>query len=390
MKQNTKTKIVVYMMAMFQMGNVGISPSLSKIAQEFPDAGDAAVQVLMTCPDIIIILSTLMASFLTTRVKWKWIATTGVGIYFVAGICGYLFSNSFPILFLWAAMLGLGMGMFTPTMATVVAHCFAGDERSEVLGFQSCFLNIGGIMLTVVGGLLSAISWRTNYLVYVPAIVVAMLTATMLPSNDLPTKEERRTAKPGGKVEPAVWRYCVLNFCFMLLYNVYPSNTAMLLHERGYVNSEVLAGIANGIGMFGGICASLFFPKLVKRIEEDTFTLAFILAGAGMCIGLIDSLATVILGAYLAGAGVSMGMPAGLRASSRKFRADRIERSNSVYLAVTFAGGFFSSIVVTPLAALFHPSVQCRLIVAAVLALVFAVAGLPIVRQAKRLPVLRD
>lgn len=57
-------------------------------------------------------------------------ATVGLTIYSMAGICGWLFSFSFPVLFLWAGMLGLGMGMFIPTLATVVNNCFQGDEGS--------------------------------------------------------------------------------------------------------------------------------------------------------------------------------------------------------------------------------------------------------------------
>jgi len=387
MKQGTKIKLAVYAVAMFQMGNMGISPSLSKIAQEFTEVSDTAVQILMTCPDILIILSTLLAGWLTSRFQWRWIATAGIGIYFVAGICGYCFSFSFPMLFVWAAMLGLGMGMFIPTMATVVNNSFTGDERGFVLGIQSAFVNIGGIVLTVFGGLLASITWRTNYLVYVPALLVALCTATMVPPNALPPKGER---KQKGGIEPIVFVFCALNFCFMLLYNVFPSNTAMLLTERGYANSEVLAGIANGLGMAGGMASALIFPKLVKKVEEYNFTIAFVLATAGMALGLIPTLATVMLGSIMAGAGVSLGLPTAMLSIGRKFEENKMVRSSSVFIATSFCGGFCSSIVVTPLAALFGASVELRLVVAGVLAVAFGLASIPLVRILRRLPVLRD
>lgn len=387
MKQSAKIKLAVYAVALFQMGNMGISPSLSKIAQEYPEVGDAAVQVLMTCPDILVIASTLLAGWLTSRVQWRWIATAGIGIYFLAGLCGYFFSTSFPVLFIWAAMLGLGMGMFIPTMATVVNSFFSGDERSSVLGLQSAFLNVGGILLTVFGGLLSAISWRTNYLVYMPALIVALCTATMVPANELPPRQERKNK---GGIEPAVFIYCALNFCFMLLYNVFPSNTAMLLNERGYANSEVLAGIANGLGMGGGMISALLFSKIVKRVGEYNFTIAFVLAAVGMGLGLIPSLVTVMLGAVLAGAGVSLGFPTAMLSMGRKFRKDRLERSSSIFIAVSFTGGFCSSIVITPLAGLFSPMVECRLLVSAILAAAFCLASIPLVRVLIKRPALRD
>ncbi|MBQ8263759.1 MAG: MFS transporter [Oscillospiraceae bacterium] len=387
MKKNTKIKIAVYAAGMFQMGNMGISPSLSKIAQEFPDVGDAAVQVLMTCPDILVIISTLLAGWLTSRVQWRWIASAGMGIYFLAGLCGYFFSFSFPILFLWAAMLGLGMGMFIPTMATVVNNCFTGDERGEVLGLQAGFLNIGGILLTVFGGLLSSITWRTNYLVYMPVIIVAICIATMVPPNEVKRVRERKSK---GGIEPMVTVYCLLNFCFMLLYNVFPSNTAMLLHERGYANSEVLAGIANGLGMCGGLISALLFSRFVKRVGESYLTIAFVLAAVGMGLGLIPSLFTLMLGAILAGAGVSISFPTAMYSMGKKFREDRLERSSSIFIAVAFTGGFCSSIVITPLAGLFAPTVAMRLIVAGVLAVVFGLCSVPLVSKLKRMPELRD
>ena len=387
MKQGTKIKMAVYAVAMFQMGNMGISPSLSKIAQEFPEVGDTAVQVLMTCPDILVILSTLLAGWLTSRIQWRWIATVGIGIYFVTGICGYLFSFSFPMLFVWAAMLGLGMGLFIPTMATVVNHSFVGDERAGVLGIQSAFLNIGGILLTVFGGLLAAISWRTNYLVYVPALLVALCTATLLPANKLPEKGSKEAK---GGIEPLVGVYCVLNFCFMLLYNVFPSNTAMLLHQRGYENSEVLAGIANGLCMAGGMASAFIFPKLVKKVEEYNFILAFVCAGVGMALGLIPTVATVMLGSLCAGSGVSLGLPTAMYSMGRKFEENKIVRSSSLFIAISFCGGFCSSIVVTPLAALFGSGVEWRLIVAGSLAAIFFAMSFPLVKILRKLPTLRQ
>jgi len=187
-----------------------------------------------------------------------------------------------------------------------------------------------------------------------------------------------------------VFVFCALNFCFMLLYNVFPSNTAMLLTERGYANSEVLAGIANGLGMAGGMASALIFPKLVKKVEEYNFTIAFVLATAGMALGLIPTLATVMLGSIMAGAGVSLGLPTAMLSIGRKFEENKMVRSSSVFIATSFCGGFCSSIVVTPLAALFGASVELRLVVAGVLAVAFGLASIPLVRILRRLPVLRD
>ena len=48
MTDKRKIKLTVMITAIFQMGNLGISPSLSAIAREYPDYGDAAAQLLMT------------------------------------------------------------------------------------------------------------------------------------------------------------------------------------------------------------------------------------------------------------------------------------------------------------------------------------------------------
>ena len=384
MTDKRKIKLTVMITAVFQMGNLGISPSLSSIAREYPGYGDAAAQLLMTFPDIFVIIITLLTGYLSSRVQRRWLAAAGVGCYALAGICGGLFSRSFPVLFVWAAMLGIGMGLFTPTMANVITSTFDGDERGEVLGMQSCMVNAGGILLTVTGGLLSSISWRANYFVYLLSIPALICIMAFLPGNELPPRAERGR----GRVRlPALMAVCgALGLLFMLVNNVYPTNTAMLLAERGEEHPEVLAGFVNGTVMAGGIVSALIFPRFVKRLGPALFAMAFAVVAAGLFIGLIQIRAALFVGAFLSGFGISFAMPTGVMVISRKLAPELVPLCSSLFLAIFFLGGFLSAIVITPLAAVFGGGVFVRFVAGGVLSAVLAVCAAVSARWMERLP----
>ena len=390
MSDNDKVKLAVFTAGLFQMGNLGLSPSLSRIAAEFPDAGDAAVQVLMTCPDIMVICATLLAGRLASRIQRKWIAALGLGLYTLAGVCGALFSVSFPILFVWALMLGTGMGLFIPTLSAAISLFFRGEERSRVLGLQSVAVNAGGILLTVFGGFLAAVSWRRNYLVYVPAAAAMLCAACFLPGN---RPEPRKRAGRADRVPvPAgqLLSYCALGFFFMIIYNVCPSNTAMLFRERGAARPEVLSGLANGLTMAGGMISAMLFSRVSRRLQEGMFTLAFLLEAAGLGLCLIRSVPAVFLGAFLAGAGVSYSMPTGMLLVGKKIPEPAIARSSSLFIACFYLGGFCSALVITPLAGAAGPGAGLRLALGCGSSLVFALLSVPLTRRLGRIPVLRD
>ena len=128
----------------------------------------------------------LLANKLVFKYGKKLILLIGTVCISAVGLLGYLLNSSIVLLYIWAALLGVGFGTILPTTSGVLAENYDEKTRGSIMGVQSVFTNIGAMYLTYVGGWAAAVHWHLNYLVYLYALIPAVLGIIFLP-NDKPT-----------------------------------------------------------------------------------------------------------------------------------------------------------------------------------------------------------
>lgn len=132
-KKNTGLlKGAILTMSFVQMGTNGIAPILAQIAAAFPEASSSTVQFLMTFPSIFCVIFTMLAALLSDRLPKKTLALSGLTIVAAGGILACLFHGSMTILFVWAALLGIGIGMVAPIAPSLINEFFEGEERQSL------------------------------------------------------------------------------------------------------------------------------------------------------------------------------------------------------------------------------------------------------------------
>lgn len=306
----TGIRAAILAMSVVQMGTNAISPILADIAAAFPQAGASTVQFLMTFPSLMVLVFSLAAAGAAAYIPKKVIAAAGCGLFCAGGVLSWLFHGSLTLLFVWAGTAGIGIGLVVPMATSLVTDCFEGAEQQSVMGLQSSAANVGAMLMTFFGGLLAAVHWSCNYLVYLIALPGLFLALACLPKNAGQTGG--RTAGGGFLTllkKPAVLAACALSLLVTMLFNTAPTNLSMLVTENG-LGTAAQAGTATTLLLLSGTAGGLLFGKLAGKLGRRVMAFGFGMMALGQLIcAAAPSLPAVFAGCLVCGCAISTVMP---------------------------------------------------------------------------------
>ena len=207
-------KWTVLLMSLTQQGMLAISAVIADITNAFPTVSDQTVQFLMTFPGVFIMIMSLLSARLTRRVSRKKLMVLGMTFCLLSGVGGLLFHQAIVFCFLWAILLGTGVGLWMPLATAVASDYFQSEERAGLLGAMSGAQNLGAMLMSLIGGILAVSRWSNIYLVYLIAIPGLVCCILFLP--ETPANREKADEKAGvrQKFNPVQFPY-LLFFCIL-------------------------------------------------------------------------------------------------------------------------------------------------------------------------------
>lgn len=363
-----------------QMGGMGLMPSLASIQADFPNVATTTVQTIPNFPGFVMIFTCLLSTFLVKHISKKVLCMIGVACSAAIGILGYLFNSSIAILYVWAAILGIGFGFMMPTTNGIIADHYDENERGGIMGMQTIFTNCGGIYLTYVGGALAVINWHMNYLAYLIGVIPLILGCIFLPSDNPNNRPAAVKQEKVGlnSLNRKTWLYGIIIFVFINAYNVFGTNVSFVIVERGIGNAGS-AGTAMAFFLVGGVLGGLMFGRLTKKLNDYMFSMAFLALTVGyMIMYFAGSLLVVYLGAIVTGLSISFAMPQSLLSCTNCNKVAAVTAACAVIHISGQLGTVCSAFFFTPAASLFSKAADFRYcfagIVCAVIAVLVAVA----------------
>ena len=405
MKKNQNLIILAILsVSIIQMGTNAISPIMSDLAAAFPEAKASTVQFLMTFPSLMVILFGLLSGVSARYVPAKLLTCAGCCCFALSGILSWLFHGSLGLLFLWAAMMGIGIGVAVPVALSLVPQLIEGSRQQKVMGWVIGASNLGAMAMTFVGGLLATLHWYDNYLVYLIAAPGIFLTLLLLPG-DRKTEtaatsgqakpaaekaEKVEKAEKAGRVadllkEPTLWASCAVALTSTMLFNTIPTNLAMLMTERG-IGTALQAGTGTTLMLATGAVLGLLYGFLESKLGARVMVVAFgaIFAGQLLC-AVAPNLPLLYLGCMLAGMSQGTNMAYVLMLAASRAHGNSALAS-SIVTAVSNLGGFVTPLLTMLAAALSGGSATTpRFYLSAGLALVIAIVILFV--SARKAPV---
>ena len=371
-KQKNLLKIAILTMSFVQMGTNGIAPILAQIAAAFPEASATRVQFLMTFPSIFCLIFTLISAFLSDILPKKTLALFGLSIVAAGGILACCFHSSLGILFLWAAVLGVGIGRVAPLAPALINERCENAEKQTRLGWQHRATTLGSMLMTFIGGFLAIMGWQFGYLVYLLGIPGIIFTIIGLPKDNKKTSATKADAPKRERFRLVIWKEMIITLVLLMGFSAVPANLAMLVAERGLGDTSV-SGMMSTIFLFGGMAFGILFGKVSSILKKRTdFTGAILLAVGALIIAASSSVPLLLVACFLAGSSISLVMPTCMGAAGRLKGYETL--NSALLLSASFVGVFITPLLTSLTAKITGSgSVTYRFVMVAIVAIVLAV-----------------
>lgn len=353
----------------FSMGYTVITPSLSKMAEAFPDQPYLLINSLPTL--FLGITGLVFGSVAGKRLSFRALAVMG-SLLCVVGGCLPAFFGDFGFVMLCRAVFGVGLGLLVPMSNALVNLNFEGNRRSYLLGVGSLVMNVGGIVLQMLGGYLAEIGWRYVFLGYIP-YVVALVMSLFIRSAPVPD----RGSDGDGFSLRTIAAPVILMFVFGILQYTIMASTSGYYVDRDF-GGPAASGTALSMFTVGGVIGGVCFGYLMRLSHRAVMPLvaATYVIGPLMMI-MAPSSVVAVIALTIMGFGFGLIIPASMEWAGMSCIASSVPKATAVVTAVLYLGDFASTAWMGALEVAFGESTVSNLwataIVCAVMLVLFAI-----------------
>ncbi len=376
-KQNVPMLGLVAILAIFLV-NRGVNivtPAMNTFYEHFSDIARETVAMISTLPNLTLVIGTLLVGAVVgKRFSFKTMAILGSILYLIGGVSPYFFDN-FYLTLGCRLIFGFGLGLIYPLSNALINGIYEGDKRASLLGYGTFLLNLGGIALQTLGGVLADMNWNLVFLAHAVSLL-ALVCAFLLPEPE--KKAEVPGAKTkGGWLTAPVLIIGIVFFVYMLMAYPVMLNVSVIFSDR---LSEGAAVSSTALSLYTALAAvsGFFFGTMFKFIKRWCLFLGFIIATLGMAMVYVgESYIVLTLGVGLIGLGFGVIMPALLAWCGAVAPAGKTSICTSFALALMNLAGFVSSFYLSGIAAVAGESTYTPIMIAipvlAIMTVVFLV-----------------
>lgn len=288
------------------MAGAAVAPALGVVQAYFSDVNPLLVQMIVSVPAIFIVLTNLAFSRLCTIFRVRTLVMIGLLLYTVGGCVAGCF-NHIGLVLLARALVGVGVGIIMPLSTGLPAFYYSAEQQARLMGYSSAMNQMGGVIATLLSGILAGISWRASFLVYLLGLISIVLCLIFLPNDKISSpKPQGVQAKRGGLKNN--WCFILAMFLLMTTFFVYPTNFAMEVAAEGVIPVKyvaVIMAMMDFVAFIGGlsfVSAKKLCKKLTKFLAPAMFLLGYLLLAA--VGGVLGTLAGSVLIGFANGVGI--------------------------------------------------------------------------------------
>ncbi|MBR1596079.1 MAG: MFS transporter [Phocaeicola sp.] len=342
------TSTILSMSLLTVMAGAAIAPALGIIKQHFADAPDIFIQLIVSIPALFIILTNLFFMPISQRMRTRTIALTGLLLYIVAG-AGCFFINDIYLLLGMRAILGISVGLIMPLSTGLLAYYFPPEEQARLMGLSAAMNQMGGVVATLLAGILAIIDWNNAFLVYLLGLIAVAMVFLWLPDAQLGTSNKRGKAfepRQLFKFHPSVTGMLLT----MIIFFVFPTNFAIITAHQTSLSITIITMIMVGLDLVA-FFVGLSFGKLMQWFRQPIKYFAPICFFFGYgCFTFANGAFWIIVGSAFVGIAVGLSVPYLNTIASIKGGKNSATTVMPLLSAALYLGQFVSPLLITPLA----------------------------------------
>ncbi len=371
-----RTAAILSLSLLTVMAGAAVAPALGVIKAYFSSSDPVLVQMIISMPALFIVLTNAVFPALCRRFRARTLVLLGLLLYTVGGCAAGAFSAILPVL-LMRALVGMGVGIIMPLSTGLLSFYYPPEKLDGLMGLSSAMNQMGGVVATILAGLLANLSWRASFLVYLMGLLSIVLCLLFLPNDSIaPPKGESASR---GTVFRTYFRYILAMFLLMSSFFLYPANFALETTAEGLIPQGAIAlimAMMDFIAFLGGLlfvqCKVLLGGKM-KYLAPALFLAGYLL------LALVGGWFGTLAGSVCVGFANGVGIP--YLISQASVRAGRTAASTVMPLlsAALYLAQFLSPILMGAVRGAFGDVSHLPYCFAAVLSAAFLLwsAGLP-------------
>lgn len=366
-----KDHILISVLATTMSTAAALIPVLSSIAKAFPDYAHL-IHLLVTIPPLMIMISSMTVSPLLKFLSSKKITILGLILILFSGVYPY-FSNSFLLLLISRAIMGLGLGLITTISSSLPARYFrSGKDRDTATGLQSAFSSLGGVLFSFLSGFVANFFWKGVFLVQllnlIPLIFVILYMKPNFSDDTIPISgiEIKPENKSGKIFVKEAFLITVLAFTYIVLSATFPLNLSMYVDLNG-IGTTNLTGMIASVNSFMGFVIGIMFYRINRNLKAYTLpTSLFVVSLSFFIVSRALSPLTFLIGSTLFGVGTSLVYPAFLTRIYNTIPDDDIVPAIGMYTVAANIAQFVSPFIINRLSSVFGSGIEHKFIFAAI------------------------
>ena len=176
----------ILIISLLQMPQFAILPATDLIWRDaFPELALQTVQTAMTLPGFFAVIAGVAASLLVRYglAAKKTMTVVGLAMIALSGVTAMILNTHFWHLCLMNILIGSGMGIFVPSSQSIMFDNFDEKTRQFITGVQFSCINGGGLIMSIMCGILMTIAWYGGYLQMLVAIPVVIVALVIIPKD---------------------------------------------------------------------------------------------------------------------------------------------------------------------------------------------------------------
>ncbi|HPJ02205.1 MAG TPA: MFS transporter [Candidatus Limiplasma sp.] len=325
-----------------------VSPALGLIAQHFSDADPLLIKLIVTLPGLSIIVSSLLVNLVIKKYESKRVALLGL-ILFTAGSAAGLVNNIYVML-VFRILLGAGVGLVMPLSTALIALYIDGKEHARLIGHSVAINNLGGVIGTLLSGLLISFHWRHTFAIYLLGLVIIVMVVLFLPKAEI----KRTTNGIPKQMLKAISPHLLSMFVVMVVLCVVPASFSMIATHYALVPAAVIGVLMSTMNL-----AAFLTGLIAARIVDFTRKYTQLFAGLLFVVSFLTMSATgsvvlSTLGLFGVGAGIGVMVSVLQSQIARRASKEYVTAAMAITTAVIYFGQFISPILIEAIQALFH------------------------------------
>ncbi|MCR4437271.1 MAG: MFS transporter [Clostridiales bacterium] len=343
-----KTLIIIAILAMSTIGMVPgtVTPAIANLAMAFPQVDPSLIMMLATLPSLLMVPGNLISGAVTGKfIKFRTMIIFSFILLITCGVAPY-FLNDFIAILITRGVFGLVLGFIMPLGPALIFGLIEGKDQANVMGLTGVFMNIGGIVFQMLGGVLCVISWRHTFLAHLVAVILLIAIVLWLPNPpEAPKAPAGAPAAPKVKMPIMIWVIGVLfGINFVLMMPVFLNMSLIIV--GGNMGNAASAGFVLMMNTVGGMAGGALFGKVFQKAGRFTLAVGLSIAAVGFALlATAGNLPLLTVGSAITGFGFSLGMPAVMMAVGAMVPPHATPLAMAIMNSFSGVGGFVAPMI---------------------------------------------